>query len=235
MKSSNEMVRSLLDRKAQYEEKQTRKKKIIFRTVTSLSCICLAALVGFGAWYGSKSIKTGSNNTTENTDASVPNNKIVVQQIDNISRDGSRKMNINLNSEDFVEMDKTALINYYGTNLFPDVPADLKEWQDSNGIFKRNGGTGEVYYDRIILNYSNDDFSRTVNIEIEKNVVPKSDCAFFSEIKNNSIINDTAVGIGKTNDGYYYAQFIYHNVGFIAICNGLTESEVVSIISSLIK
>ena len=30
MKSSNEMVRSLLDRKAQYEEKQTR-KKIFYR------------------------------------------------------------------------------------------------------------------------------------------------------------------------------------------------------------
>lgn len=233
MKNSNEMVRSLLERKAEYEENQKRKKKIITRTVTTLSCICLAVLVGFGIWHSSNNVKSNPN-TTESTEASAANNKIVVQQIDNISGDG-RKMNINLDWDDFVKMDKTELVNYYGTNLFPEVPADLKEWEDSNGIYKRNGGTGEVYYDKIILNYSNDDFSRSVNIELEKDVMPKSDCAFFSEIENNSTINNTAVGIGKTDDGYYYAQFIYHGVGFRLICNGLTENEVVDVISSLIK
>ena len=234
MKNSNEMVRSLLERKAEYEENQKRKKKIITRTVTTFSCICLAVLVGFGFWHGSNNVKSEPN-TPESTEASAANNKIVVQQIDNISGDGGRKMNIDLDWDDFVELDKTALVNYYGTNLFPEVPADLKEWEDSNGIYKRNGGTGEVYYDNIILNYSNDDFSRSVNIETEKNVMPKSDCAFFSEIENNSTINNTAVGIGKTDDGYYYAQFIYRGVGFRLICNGLTESEVVDVISSLIK
>lgn len=233
MKNSNEMVRSLLERKAEYEENQKRKKKIITRTVTTLSCICLAVLVGFGIWHSSNNVKSNPN-TTESTEASAANNKIVVQQIDNISG-GGRKMNINLDWDDFVKMDKTELVNYYGTNLFPEVPADLKEWEDSNGIYKRNGGTGEVYYDKIILNYSNDDFSRSVNIELEKDVMPKSDCAFFSEIENNSTINNTAVGIGKTDDGYYYAQFIYHGVGFRLICNGLTENEVVDVISSLIK
>lgn len=234
MKNSNEMVRSLLERKAEYEENQKRKKKIITRTVTTLSCICLAVLVGFGVWHGSNNVKSEPN-TTESTEASAANNKIVVQQIDGILGDGGRKMNISLNWDDFVKMDKAALVNYYGTNLFPEVPPDLKEWEDSNGIYKRNGGTGEVYYDKIILNYSNDDFSRSVNIETEKNVMPKSDCAFFSEIENDSTINNTAVGIGKTDDGYYYAQFKYHGVGFRLICNGLTESEVVSVISSLIK
>lgn len=234
MKNSNEMVRSLLERKAAYEENQKRKKKTVTRTVTTLGCICLAALVGFGVWHGSEKIKSEPN-IAEITEASVANNKIVVQQIDNISGNSGRKMNICLDWDDFVKMDKTALVNYYGTNLFPKVPVDLKEWEDSNGIYKRNGGTGEVYYDKIILNYSNDDFSRSVNIETEKNAIPKSDCAFFSEIENNSIINNTAVGIGETNDGYYYAQFIYHGVGFRLIFNGLTESEVVSVISSLIK
>lgn len=234
MKNSNEMVRSLLERKAEYEENQKRKKKTVAHTVAAISCICIAVLVGFGVWRGGENIKSEPN-TTESTEAPAANNKIVVQQIDSISGDGGRKMNIDLDWDDFVELDKTALVNYYGTNLFPEVPADLKEWEDSNGIYKRNGGTGEVYYDNIILNYSNDDFSRSVNIETEKNVMPKSDCAFFSEIENNSTINNTAVGIGKTDDGYYYAQFIYRGVGFRLICKGLTESEVVDVISSLIK
>lgn len=234
MKNSNEMVRSLLERKAEYEENQKRKKKIVIRTVTIFSCICLAVLVSLGVWHGGKNIKSEPN-TNESTEVSFVNNKIVVQQIDSISGEGGRKMDINLDWDDFVKMDKTALVNYYGTNLFPTVPTDLKEWENANGIYKRNGGTGEVYYDKIILNYSNNDFSRSVNIETEKNVMPKSDCAFFSEIENNSTINNTAVGIGKTDDGYYYAQFIYHGVGFRLICNGLTENEVVDVISSLIK
>ena len=36
-------------------------------------------------------------------------------------------------------------------------------------------------------------------------------------------------------DGYYYAQFMYKDTGFQIIGQGLTESEFVDVIASLIK
>lgn len=246
MKNSDEMVKSLFERRAQYDVKQKQKKKF-FLTATSLSCVCLAVLLGFGIWKVGMFNTTQPNqeidypgvkdtsDTSKSSENPVEKNKIVIRQIDGISGDGNRKLNFNLRSEDFVEMDKSSLIEYYGTNLFPGVPADLKEWQDSHGIYRENGGTGNVYYDGTILNYSNEDFSRSINIEIDKDAMPITDCAFFNEIEEKSIINNTEVAIAKTDDGYYYAQFMYHNVGFQIIGEGLTENEFVDVISSLIQ
>lgn len=48
MKSSDEMVNSLLERREQYVAGQKRKRKMLARTVTSMCCVCLVALLGFG-------------------------------------------------------------------------------------------------------------------------------------------------------------------------------------------
>ena len=65
-------------------------------------------------------------------------------------------------------MNKTVLINYYGANLFPNIPSSLNEWKDHHGIYRKNKGNGDVYFNQIILNYSNENFSRTINLEIAK-------------------------------------------------------------------
>ncbi len=44
MKSCDEMVNSLLERREQYVAGQKRKRKVLTRTVTSLCCVCLVAL-----------------------------------------------------------------------------------------------------------------------------------------------------------------------------------------------
>lgn len=49
MKSCDDMVNSLLERREQYAAKQKHKRKVIIRTV-SVSCICLVALLSFGVW-----------------------------------------------------------------------------------------------------------------------------------------------------------------------------------------
>ena len=133
-------------------------------------------------------------------------------------------------------MDKEALNEYYGINVFPSVPDDIKEWEDQQyGIFRRDGGVGEVYWDGTVIPYSNEDFSRTVNIEIDKDSLPLVDYAFYESAEEKSIISSTEVAIGQTPDGYYYAQFMYHNVGFQITANGLTQDEFVLVISSLIR
>lgn len=84
-------------------------------------------------------------------------------------------------------------------------------------------------------NYSNEDYSRTVNIEIKKDSLPLCDYAFLEATEEKSIINNVEVAIGHSDNGYYYAQFMYHNVGFQIIADGLTQDEFVAIIASLIK
>ena len=58
MKNCDEMVNSLLERREQYVAEQKRKKRVLTRTVTSMCCVCLAALLGFGMW------QSGIFNTT---------------------------------------------------------------------------------------------------------------------------------------------------------------------------
>ncbi len=52
MKNSEEMVNSLLKRRDKYAAEQKKKRTIITRTVTSMCCVCLMALLGFGMWQG---------------------------------------------------------------------------------------------------------------------------------------------------------------------------------------
>lgn len=159
---------------------------------------------------------------------------IIINELDNISSD---RQNICLLVEDFVVMDKAELIDYYGINVFPDYPADLKEWEVESGygIYKREKGTGEVYWDGIAINYSNEDFSRSLNVEVEKGSLPFTCIADFSKIKELSVINGTEVGLGKDENGYYFAEMICEGVGFRIITYGLSEEEFVSVIKSLIK
>ena len=131
-------------------------------------------------------------------------------------------------------MDKEELNEYYGVNVFPSVPDDIKEWEDQQyGIFRRDGGTGEVYWDGIVIPYSNEDFSRTVHVEVDKDSLPLIDYAFYEATEEKSVIHNIEVAIGQTADGYYYAQFMYHNVGFRITADGLTQDEFVLVISSL--
>lgn len=250
MKNCDEMVNSLLERREQYISEQKRKRKVITSTATSMCCVCLVALLGFGMQRSGMLRATPPEQTAgdalypgikdtfdeskgESADNPAANNKIIVHQLDGLTSD---RMNIGLCIDDYVGMDKAELNKYYGINVFPTVPDDIKEWKDQQfGVYKRNGGTGEVYWDGEVLNYSNEDFSRTVNIEIKKGSLPLCDVAFFDTIEEKSIINNCEVAIGHSADGYYYAQFLYHNVGFQLIVQGLTQDEFVAVISSLIK
>lgn len=52
MKSCDEMVNSLLERRDEYNVEQKRKKKNLIRITVSMCCVCLVALMGFGFWNG---------------------------------------------------------------------------------------------------------------------------------------------------------------------------------------
>ena len=249
MKSCDEMVNSLLERREQYVTEQKRKRKIITRTATSMCCVCLVALLGFGMWRGRMLNTVVPDQTAEDTlypgikdnfdaskgespDDSAANNKIVINTIDGVLAD---KMNICLIGDDFVEMSHEEMVEYYGVDYIPDVPDDIKPWdEERSGVYKRDGGTGEVYWDADILNYSNEDFTRNVHIEVDKGSYVLQDYFCFKGTEEKSVINNREVLIGVTKNGYYYSEFMYNGVGFLVNADGVTEEEFVAIISSLL-
>lgn len=111
MKSSEEMVNSLLERRDKYAAEKKRKRTIITRTVTSMCCVCLVVLLGFGMWQGgmfdttppatlNDSINIGENANadiqTSKNDADLSNNSSaandnVGNHPNNYSPDGSEK------------------------------------------------------------------------------------------------------------------------------------------------
>ena len=250
MKNYNEMANDVLRRIGEHETEQRNRRKTVSRILTPLCCFCLVALLGFGMWQGGVFNTTSPDQTLEdalypgikdNFDESkgeslnnpAANNKIVINAINGISAD---KMNINLALGDRIEMSIEELCEYYGVNYVPDVPEDIKIWPDQIGdIYKRNGGTGEVYWDANLLNFSNEDFTRTVHVEVDKGSYVLQDYLYFKGTEEKSVINNIEVLIGLTESGYYYSEFMYNGVGFLIDAEGVTEDEFVAIIASIIK
>ena len=251
MKNYDELTNDLLERRDRYVADQKKKRKKVMGVATSLCCFCLVALLGFGMWQGGMFNTTPPDQTLEDAlypgikdnfdeskgespDDPAANNKIIINSIDGISAD---RMNINLRVDDFVEMTRDEMITYYGVDYVPDVPDDIKAWEEeqSSGIFRRNGGTGEVYWDADILNYSNEDFTRSVHVEVDKGSYVLKDYFYFRGTEEKSIINNHELIIGLSENGYYYSEFMYNGIGFLIDAQGVTEEEFVAIIASIIK
>ena len=250
MKNYDELTNDLLERRDRYVADQKKKRKSLMSVATSLCCLCLVALLGFGMWQGGMFNTTPPDQTLEDAlypgikdnfdeskgesaDNPAANNRIVINTINGISAD---RMNINLAVDDFVKMTREEMIEYYGVDYIPDVPADIKPWEDErSGIYKRDGGMGEVYWDTDILNYSNEDFTRSVHVEVDKGSYVLQDYLYFKGTEEKSVINNVDVLIGLTENGYYYSEFMYNGVGFLIDAEGVTEDEFVAIIASIIK
>ena len=250
MKNYDELTNDLLERRDRYVAVQKKKRKRVMGVATSLCCFCLVALLGFGMWQGGMFNTSPPDQTLEDAlypgikdnfdeskgespDNPSANNKIVINTINGISAD---RMNINIAVDDFVKMTREEMIEYYGVDYIPDVPADIKPWEDErSGIYKRDSGTGEVYWDTDILNYSNEDFTRSVHVEVDKGSYVLQDYLYFKGTEEKSVINNVDVLIGLTENGYYYSEFMYNGVGFLIDAEGVTEDEFVAIIASIIQ
>lgn len=250
MKNYDEVTNDLLERRDRYVAEQKMKRMRVVGISASVCCACLVALLGVGMWQGgvfdsmppdqtlNDAVYPGIKDTFdesngESADNTSANNKIVINSIEGIS---SGRMNIDLKLDDFVEMTRDEMIAYYGVDYIPDVPDDIKPWEEGrSGIFKRNGGTGEVYWDSDILNYSNEDFTRSVYLQVDKGSYVFVDFICFEGTEEKSLINNVEVLIGLSENGYYYAEFMYNGVGFLLHAEGVTQDEFVAIIESIVK
>lgn len=252
MKSYEEITNDLLERRGKYVIEQNRKKKRMIGVTTSLCCCCLVSFICFGFWQKEQednqppvtlndSIIIGEKdyiNPDEleingNTDT-VSNNEIRVIEID-VLPTIRVKMFIALMKDDFISMNTDEINKYYGVNIFPTVPSDLKNKDDQSfGIYKRKAN-GEVYYDGNKIQYTNEDFSRSIAVYVDSNSLPFDFSNWFEIIESRSIVNDVEVGIARTKIGEMYAEFIYESVGFQIYASGLAQDEFVAVIESILK
>lgn len=243
MKAYDEMARDVLKRRDEYAARRIRKRKIT-AGISAACGVCLVLLAGFGIWksgaleqkpsqISKDSIVPGEKDTFDDGDKNQENS-IVINNLGGDISSSIMQSDVGVFPEDFCEMSREELNAYYGTDVFPEIPFDLKEWKDSHyGVYRRGGGTGEVYYDISVINYSNGDFSRNVNIECGKGGLPESDTGSFYSLSERSVINGTEIAIGQDEKEYYFAEFIYKNTGFRIIAEGITQEELVSVLSSL--
>ncbi len=231
MKSCSEMTADVFMRIEEYRSLWAKRKKLIARAVIPVVGICIAAMMLFTA-------KPEREYTAPLlSDSDKYENRIVINQIEGIAAD---RMYICLLCEDFVPMNREELTEYYGTEVFPSVPEDLKSWDEIGsepenfGIFRREGGTGEVYHDVTVLNYSNEDYTRNINIEFAKGKFPFTCYGDFGRFCEMSEICGVEVGIGQSESGHYLVEFMYNNVGFRMITDGLSIEETEAVIESLI-
>lgn len=268
MKSYIEMSENVLRRRDEEIRIKNSRTQLIKNITAPAASICFIAVVGIAAWNISgnkKDIVVNSNivqqtgitetSTTDNvssvedktenilpdTEITAPTDIININSVDNIE-EKSDMMLYALWWNDFIRMSEQELCEYYGTNVFPNVPEDLQIWRNNNGehaygIYRRENGTGEIYHDQNAINYSNDDFSRNVSISVAKGKIPYSFYAFWENdnLKPSAICGEEVYFAQSLSSGYYYVEFMHENIGFRMIIEGLSEDEILSIVRSLIE
>ncbi len=261
MKSSNEMIDSLLMRREIYEAEKERKRKQIMGAIAPICSLFLVALMGIGIWKSGvlmggpaitpdTSVSNGGEDVQLDTkapsvSADIENNGgedkgssdtvntdrvIVINSIDKLPE---KVMEINIKLNELEKMQEDEISAYYGTSVFPSVPEDLVLQPAAYGIYKR-ADSGEVYYDKITINYKSKAEDRWVCVVVAKDKLPFFDQGFGTD-KEISIINGEEIVIAKDPNGILFAAFIFSNTGFSVSSQGLTEEEFVSAVESLIK
>ena len=264
MKNCEEMVGSLLRRRAEYEENRRKQRKTMLRLSGAVCSLALVVFIGAGVnggwWMAPEpelptvtpTQRTGEPTAAQQTTAPIQQptcteepveivlepmwleNHIVVNEIDDTS---NSLMYIALMRDDFVSMTESQLRDYYGTEFVPEVPEDLAELRREThlGIYRRDGGTGEVYHDEQRLTWVTEDYSRGICVTVRKDRLPYQFFALLTqEEMETSEIRGVEVSIGQTEYGTWLVEFLYNEVGIRICADGLTQDELVAVVESLI-
>lgn len=246
MKSYEEVTRDLLKRRNEYEEAQTRRQRNALRVAVPVCSVALVAAIGVGVWKSGVLAKSPVMGESGNSGVSATgqlvspdnphaNDKIVINKPETV---GMGSMDIGIVPEDFIEMTYEEMLEYYGAELIPDVPENLtlEENKDRRyGIYRRDGGTGEVYYDNTDFDYFDQDGIRCISIEVAKGRLPFSCVVIADECKEKSYIQDVEILMCSMNEGFYSAEFMVRGVGFRIETYTLSEEKFVGIVSSIIE
>ena len=190
MTNCDEMVSSLLRRRAEYENVQRKRRQTVLRLSGAVCSLALVVFIGAGVnggWWLAPEPElptvTPTQMTEEPTKAQptvqptvmptqppvteppgtepVVEDDIVINEMEDTSNE---LMYIALMRDDFIPMTESELTDYYGTKFVPEVPADLAELRRETHlcIYRRSGGAGEVYHDEQRLEWVTEDYSREI-------------------------------------------------------------------------
>lgn len=236
MKNYNEMAENLFERRDEYNRVRKAKMKKVKIGVSTLSCFCLAVLLGVGVMY--KDAPKNLPETTNTVQAAQEN----VVKINKVGSIDTYRANHEISTPDTTKLSAEEIDNTMKTQLgiTPNIPKDLnalsKEGEAVIGLYvvKENGEVSDISFSTV-FNYANDDSSRNVKLEVFKGEVyadvakwDNDDDFAKSEIKN------TDVYIASDSEGQYFAKLGNEDTNYRLITEGITEQELISIIESLI-
>lgn len=146
---------------------------------------------------------------------------------------------------DQVPMTDQQLSEYYGIDItaFANIPSDMVLYKyqgtssmESRHIWKKNGGTGEVYYDLNAFLYGSTDGSRSIMISVGT-LGHGPVGTLFEDHTKFSVIGGRTVAIGQTEDRHYYARFASEDcwLGLVVEGDGVSLEELCNVISALVE
>lgn len=257
MKNYDEVANDVFEKRDKLlKQKKSRQKKAV---QISLPIVCICAVVAVVSGVKAHT-DSSSKQTAETVSATVANiqttqkaeNKIFINTVLPENADMSSICDFYVDYNDYVPMTKDELRAFYGTEIFPRVPDDMAEYvghlgagnSRSYGIYRANGGTGEVIHDNQLIMYVNREADRNRSLEIEVSIKHRylsvnkfGSIITHEELTKNlscSIINGVEVYIfNHPKAGYYMVIFIYNDTGFSIRADGFSEAEVVTVIESL--
>lgn len=253
MKNYNEIAESVFNRRDKALEEKARRRKTAKAVVLPVICLCavIGLVVGFGHEWEKEIVPSQTASASGNGQSA---HKIVINtELPEVSERYDGISDICFEINDFVPMTKDELRAFYGTEIFPRVPDDMAEYvghlgagkSTMYGIYRANGGKGDITNDNLLIIYTNRDSEnrRVLEIEISKKYrymsvnnwgSVQSHVALTKEFPC-STINGTEVFIFQNLNagGRYEVVFIYNDVGFSLSASDFNENELISVIESL--
>ena len=172
---------------------------------------------------------------------SIDTARLSAIHINELSEITTARLAIDLRPEDFAPMSKDEMIDFYGFDFFPSaIPVDIQIVEESAyGIYKRDEGTGAVYYSANLAWYMDDNVNRQLQVTIDKGNLPHSCFAYLGAAYEKSVINGTELLIGRSVDHSgterFVAEMMYAGNGIRIESSSLTQAEFVDTVTSLIQ
>ncbi len=257
MKNYDEVANDVFEKRDNLlKQKKSRQKKAV---QIGLPVICICAVVAVISGVKSRTDTTPSQ-ATETVSATVAAVQTTQKSENKITINTKLPENVGMSSicdfyidiNDYVPMTKDELRTFYGTEIFPKVPDDMAEYighlgagsSRSYGIYRANGGTGEVTHDNQLIMYVNReaDGNRSLEIEVSKKYRYMSVNNFGSIYTHDELTKDLSCSVINGVDvyiyyhskaNYYAVNFIYNDTGFSIRADGFSEAEVVAVTESL--
>lgn len=93
MKSRDEMVNSLFERRAQYQAEQKRKRNTLVKAVIPAFCVCLALVLGVGIWQSNTPDYIGDTPSKNDAATSAPSDNTADTNNETVDMISSIKVN----------------------------------------------------------------------------------------------------------------------------------------------